>query len=105
MSTPGLVVLYRWRLEPGRKERFAEASAVMTRALLERGSLGSRLHRGDDDLRYASAQWPSAEARRAAFAQPWDDAAEIEAASEAVEDSVAEFFDPVLLTPVDDHLR
>ncbi len=105
MSTPDVVVLYRWRLTPGHEDRFAEAWAVVTRALLERGSLGSRLHRGDDGLWYAYAQWPSTEARRAAFAQPGDDDAEIEAAGAAMEDAVAEFFEPVLLTPVDDHLR
>lgn len=99
------MVLYRWRLVPGREDRCAEAWATVTCALVARGSLGSRLHRGDDGLWYASAQWPDAEARRAAFAQPSADDDEIGAASAAMEDAVAEFFEPVLLTPVDDHLR
>ena len=32
-----------------------------------RGGLGSRLHRGEDGLFYAYAQWKSAEAREKAF--------------------------------------
>jgi hypothetical protein len=34
----------------------------------QRGSPGSRLHRGEDGLWYSYARWPSAQAREAAFA-------------------------------------
>ncbi|TPW11899.1 MAG: antibiotic biosynthesis monooxygenase domain protein [bacterium] len=66
---PGFVVLYRWRLHEGREESFVTAwSRVSELLLTERGSLGSRLHRGPDGLWYSYAQWPSAEAREKAFA-------------------------------------
>src|SRR5262245_3082183 len=72
---PGFVVLYRWRLHPGAEESFAEAWSRVTELLRsERGSLGSRLHRGSDGLWYGYAQWPSAAAREQAFAGPSVDA-------------------------------
>jgi len=101
MSMPGLVVLYRWRVKPGREAQFTEAWSAVTRSLLGRGSLGSRLHRGDDGLWYGYAQWPSADARRAAFQQPSDDGANLA----AMRDAVAESFPELLLHPVEDHLR
>ena len=52
------VVLYRWRIKPGAEARFATAWAEATRSLLARGSLGSRLHAGDDGCWYGYAQWP-----------------------------------------------
>lgn len=45
-----------------------------TEMLLARGgSLGSRLHRGNDGLWYGYAVWPSAAARERAFATPMPD--------------------------------
>jgi heme-degrading monooxygenase HmoA len=70
MTQPGFVVLYRWRLKSGYESAFTEAWSEMTSILLARGSLGSRLHRGDDGTWYAYAQWPSADARAAAFESP-----------------------------------
>ncbi len=65
---PGFVVLYRWRLNEGAEEAFTEAwSRVSALLLSERGSLGSRLHRGSDGIWYSYAQWPSPEARHRAF--------------------------------------
>jgi heme-degrading monooxygenase HmoA len=70
---PGFVVLYRWRLQPGREEQFIAAWSRITDLLRrERGSLGSRLHRGSDGLWYGYAQWSSDAARQAAFAIPVD---------------------------------
>lgn len=65
---PMYIVLYRWRLHAGSECDFKEAWTQVTESLLSRGSLGSRLHLGDDGLWYGYAQWPSEEARRAAFA-------------------------------------
>jgi len=66
---PGFAVLYRWRLHEGTEEVFTNAWSRASALLLsERGSLGSRLHRGADGLWYSYAQWPSAEARDRAFA-------------------------------------
>ena len=100
MEIPGLVVLYRWRLRPGHEERFKEAWSIVTRALIERGSLGSRLHAGDDGLWYAYAQWPSADARRAAFTQELA----VDNAQNAMEDCVLEHFPEIILSPSADYL-
>lgn len=65
----GFVVLYRWRLHPGSEDSFVQAwSRVSDLLRSERGSLGSRLHRGSDGLWYSYALWPSATARDDAFA-------------------------------------
>lgn len=65
---PGFVVLYRWRINPGTESVFIEAWSRISDLLRHRGSLGSRLHLGNDGLRYSYAQWPSAQAREDAFA-------------------------------------
>lgn len=67
---PTFAVLYRWRLRPGAEASFVAAWArVSERLRKERGSLGSRLHRGADGWWYSYAQWPSANARDEAFAR------------------------------------
>ena len=68
--------------------------------LVQHGSLGSRLHRGDDGLWYSYAQWPSASAREAAFAQgPVD----IEA-TDLMRACIAENFDELVLAAVADFM-
>lgn len=68
---PGFAVLYRWRLRAGMEKQFIEAWSEVSRLLLEqRGSLGSRLHHGDDDVWYSYAQWPSARVREASASLP-----------------------------------
>ncbi len=63
------VFLYRWRLIEGLEAQFAVAWTEVTRFYRDKcGSLGSRLHRGDDNIWYAYAQWSSAADRDAAFA-------------------------------------
>ena len=82
-ATVPFVVLYRWRVRPDAVDAFVAAWTRITERLhREHGSLGSRLHRGDDGLWYGYAQWPSAEHRRRAFAAPpsGGDAAALEAA-------------------------
>lgn len=67
----GFCVLYRARVHLEREASYIAAWSTLTRRLRdERGALGSRLHRGDDGLWYAYAQWPGAEARNAAFVLP-----------------------------------
>lgn len=62
------VILYRWRIKPGKETQFIEAWSKITAYYRENfDSLGSRLHRGDDGIFYAYAQWKSAEARENAF--------------------------------------
>lgn len=66
--------------------------------LAERGSLGSRLHRGPDGLWYSYAQWPSAAAREQAFALPPVDAE----AGRQMDEAIAERFPETVLEPVSD---
>jgi hypothetical protein len=66
------IVLYRWKLRPGAERAFVEAWTVATQRLLASGSLGSRLHCGNDGIWYSYAQWPSEQARREAFSTAAD---------------------------------
>lgn len=98
---PGFAVLYRWRLNPDKIDQFIDAwSRVSELLLTERGSLGSRLHRGADGVWYSYAQWPSAEAREQAFALgPVD-----ESASQRMKDAILESYPEVVLDPVSDFM-
>ena len=97
---PKLVVLYRWGLRPGSEASFIEAWSRVTELLRSRaGSLGSRLHRGNDDIWYGDAQWPSDATRQRAFAQPLDPVA-----SAQMRAAVAESLPEILLEPVSDYL-
>ena len=92
--------LYRWRLRPGTEGAFVAAWADATRALLRAGSLGSRLHRGDDGLWYGYAQWPGADLRDAAF-----ETLGASSADARMRDCVAETLPAIALTPVADFLQ
>ena len=101
---PSFSVLYRWKLHPGIEASFVEAwSRVSALLLTQRGSLGSRLHRGKDGIWYSYAQWQSAAARSAAFSgAPVDPEASrqmreaiAETLPEVVLDSVADFMVPL----------
>ncbi|MBA3485762.1 MAG: antibiotic biosynthesis monooxygenase [Lysobacter sp.] len=98
---PGFVVLYRWRLHPGSEAAFVSAwSRVSGLLLSQRGSLGSRLHSAPDGLWYSYAQWPSAQARKDAFALgPVD-----EEANETMERAIAERFPEIILESVADFM-
>jgi GNAT superfamily N-acetyltransferase/heme-degrading monooxygenase HmoA len=101
VSHPHFVILYRWRLHPGREDAFVEAWSRISQSLRsKRGSLGSRLHRGDDGLWYSYAQWPSAAARQEAFAAgPID-----EQSAAQMEHAVAERYPEIVLECVSDFL-
>ena len=99
-SLPRVIMLYRWRVHPGSDDQFVEAwSSITQRLREERGSLGSRLHKGDDGLWYGYAQWPSADVMSNAFQQPVD-----ELAAARMRAAVVEHFTPVKLEPVADFL-
>jgi heme-degrading monooxygenase HmoA len=84
-ANPRFIVLYRWRLHPGTESSFVAAWSRTSDLLRsQRGSLGSRLHRGDDGLWYSYAQWPSATARDDAFALGVVDAEAADAMREAI---------------------
>lgn len=61
-------VIYRWRIKQQFERQFIESWSVITKYYVENlGGLGSRLHRGNDDIWYAYAQWESDDARQKAF--------------------------------------
>ena len=98
---PGFAVLYRWRLHEGREAAFVSAwSRISERLLRERGSLGSRLHRGPDGLWYSYAQWPSAQARERAFAAGSVDPE----ASRQMREAIAESLPELVLESVADFM-
>jgi quinol monooxygenase YgiN len=99
-SLPGVIMLYRWRLHAGSEDQFVQAWSSITRQLRdERGSLGSRLHKGEDGLWYGYAQWPDANVIADAFLQPVD-----ELAAARMREAVLEDFAPMKLDPVADFL-
>ncbi len=98
---PGFAVLYRWRVHPEREQAFVAAwTRISELYLSERGSLGSRLHRGSDGLWYSYAQWPSSEAREKAFAAGTADPQ----ALEQLRSAIIEFLPEVSLESVSDLL-
>ena len=98
---PGFAVLYRWRLHEDKVQQFIAAwSTVSARLLEEGGSLGSRLHRGPDGVWYSYAQWPSAEARKLAFAVPAPDPKP----GAAMREAIAEELPEVVLESVSDFM-
>ena len=98
---PGFAVLYRWRIDPAKESQFIEAWSRVSEALLkERGSLGSRLHRGGDGRWYSYAQWPSAEARDRSAALPPVD----EEAGARMRDAILERLPEIRLESVSDFM-
>ncbi|MDE2246411.1 MAG: antibiotic biosynthesis monooxygenase [Xanthomonadaceae bacterium] len=97
---PGFAVLYRWRLRPGMEAAFVEAWTLLSRELMQKGSLGSRLHRGPDEVWYSYAQWPSAETRSLAFSI----ASSNPAASAVMQEAIAERLPEIVLESVSDLL-
>lgn len=98
---PIFCAIYRWRLHPGTEDRFVQAWSQITELLrAERGSLGSRLHRGPDNIWYSYTQWPSAAAKADGLAQPSVNPA----AWQQMRDSIAESLPELVLEPVADYL-
>jgi len=96
-----VIFLYRWRLKPGKEEQFRKAWSYVTEQLREKGgSLGSRLHVGDDGLWYGYAQWPSIEIRNSSKLTH----DEIVQARKLMQDATLEDFPSIVLEPTDDYL-
>jgi heme-degrading monooxygenase HmoA len=96
------VVLYRWRVNPNLEQQFTENwSAISTYLRENYGSLGSRLHRGNDGIWYSYAQWKSAEQRAQAFAS---ESGKYNEASEKMKEAIEESFPEILLETVSDYL-
>lgn len=96
-----VVYLYRWRLKQGKEETFRKAWAIVTEELQSKcGSLGSRLHKGNDGLYYGYAQWPNAETReQAKLSHP-----QIEKARSEMRDATEEALPEIMLQPLEDFL-
>lgn len=98
-------MLYRWRLHAGSEASFIAAWSRISAYLRdEKGSLGSRLHQGSDGIWYSYAQWPNAEARRAAFAEAFPSDQAESSDSAAMQAAVAEYLPEVVLDMVADFL-
>ncbi|HEY8562659.1 MAG TPA: antibiotic biosynthesis monooxygenase [Pyrinomonadaceae bacterium] len=94
------VILYRWRVKSEKEAEFVEAWSEITAYYRENfDSLGSRLHRGEDGVFYAYAQWKTAAQRENAFLN----SSKIEAAKK-MREAVAESFDEVRLEILADYL-
>lgn len=101
MSIPAFCAIYRWRLHAGAESRFVAAWSRITHLLrTERGSLGSRLHRGPDDIWYSYTQWPSAAAKAEGLSRPSVDPE----AWQQLGDAIAETLPELILEPVADFL-
>jgi len=100
-AAPPFCAIYRWRLHPGSEAAFVQAWSRVTQLLRsERGSLGSRLHRGPDQLWYSYTQWPSAQAKAEGLARESVDAE----AWQRLRDCIAESLPELVLEPVADFL-
>lgn len=98
----GFAVLYSWRVHRDQEDRFVAAWERITEALKhDRGSLGACLHRGENGVWYSYAQWPSAQARAAAFEQGDVDTE----AQASMRDAIVESFPEILMEPVSDLLH
>lgn len=95
----GFAAIYRWRLHPGMEAQFIEGwTRISELYLRQHGSLGSRLHRGPDDIWYSYAQWPSAASRERAFSADMPDKEAIALMRGAIAESLPE----IALEPVVD---
>lgn len=80
--------------------QFSEGWSEVTKHYLGRkGARGSRLHKGNDGLYWAYAQWNSDEDRQEAFREPHT----IPAREKMIE-AIAERYDEIVLEIVADHL-
>jgi heme-degrading monooxygenase HmoA len=96
-----IAILYSWRIKPDKEEQFIESWLQITEFLHNNsGSLGSRLHRGNDNLFYGYAQWKSDEERQNAF----QNSAQISDAIEKMRDSIEETMPEIMLQPIADFL-
>lgn len=94
------IVLYRWKIKPEKEAQFIEAWSAVTHYFLKNwDSLGSRLHRGNDGIFYAYAQWKSAADRENAF----ENAVKLDA-GERMKEAIEERYEPIILEELSDYL-
>ena len=96
-----VIYLYRWKLKSEKEVQFEKAWSYVTDQLRKKsGSLGSRLHQGDDGIWYGYAQWPSVEVRNNSSLKD----EEILEARRLMKDATIEMLPDIILTPVSDFL-
>jgi quinol monooxygenase YgiN len=96
-----IIYFYRWKVKSDKEEQFQKAWSYVTQELREKsGSLGSRLHLGDDGIWYGYAQWPSAEQR----AKTKLTHEEMVNARAQMKDAILEEFPEIVLRPTNDYL-
>jgi heme-degrading monooxygenase HmoA len=101
MNETGFAVIYRFKVAAESEGRFIEAWERMTELIRDhRGGRGSRLHRGDDGIIYAYAQWPD----RATFEADTELPAEAAALIEVMSEATVERPPTIYLTPIADLL-
>ncbi len=94
-------VIYRWKLKQDHEQAFKEGwSEIIHRNIEKYGALGSRLHKGEDGLWVSYSQWTSHAHWLAA--RNLDDAHE--KARKKMVHAILKQYDPIILTPVLDHL-
>lgn len=100
-QTVGFVVIYRWRLHPDKEQQFVHVWSRNTPLIIQRcGGLGSRLHKGEDGIWLAYAQWPDRETWEASYAVPdWDPEG-----GQLMQEAVMESLPRILLNPVANYL-
>lgn len=97
-----LVIMYKWKLKEGREAIFCEGWREMTESIYKlRGSLGSRLHRSENNTWVAYAQWPDEQTWRAAR----EAGTANEAAAQKMREGSAELLSEEHLYLVDDLFR
>ncbi|WP_206518596.1 hypothetical protein [Stakelama tenebrarum] len=91
-----IAVLYRWKLKPGAESEFRAAWAEATDAFRALGGHGSVLFDADDGSVAAIARWPDLATRDAASGR-------VDPALTArMGDAVAQRFDPLVMTAIDE---
>jgi heme-degrading monooxygenase HmoA len=97
----GFAVIYRFKVSAENEGPFISAWERMTELIRDyRGGRGSRLHRGDDGILYAYAQWPD----RAAFDADTQLPAEAAPLLEAMRGATVARLPAIYLTPIADLL-
>lgn len=94
------IALYCWRIKKGSEQHFIDAWSEVTAYYVKHfDSLGSRLHRGNDNLFYGYAQWKTAAQRENAFTQIPEFPARVK-----MHNAIEEFLSETILETVSDFL-
>ena len=96
------IALYRWKVKEGQEKKFLEGWHRRTGEIYQNcGSLGSRLHRAEDGVWVAYAQWPDRRTYDAAQNIPVIDAE----ARTMFRESIKESYPDIYMDVIDDLLR